>query len=489
MRLHKILFCLYPILPFISLKSQLLVKPDEIKKIEYHDSLLTTPKNWLNAAGISVGINMGVWSFDRYITRSPWTYIDANTINQNIKTGFVWDNDMFLTNLFLHPYHGGLYFNAARSNGFNYWQSVPFAAGGSLLWEFCMENESPSINDFVATTIGGMCLGEMTFRLSDRIKDDRALGFERLMREVLLTLISPTRGLNRLISGEAWKHRNIKGSTLPATPVTFQASIGDRLMAEDIKKKLDFNEMICFDLKLNYGNPYDLENDKPYDFFFLKVGGTLFSQQPTFSHVNALGMLYSKNIKLKKTNRQLTLGIFQHFNFYQSVADTNSININPYKISEAASVGPGLLYQVKLKNHISYSISTYLSSIILGGSQTDHYRFDERDYNMGSGFSSKLNLELNFNSKLKIRFHSEDYRIYSWVGYDPNDTENSSTNVQGDIGNASLSVASLGFSYFISKHFILETESSLYFRSSIYKYYPDVEHSVRENKISLGYIF
>ena len=87
----------------------------------------------------------------------------AISIKNNFKTGPVWDTDKFSTNLVAHPYHGSLYFNAARSNGMNFWQSIPFAAGGSLMWEFFMENEPPSINDLMATTFGGVELGEITY--------------------------------------------------------------------------------------------------------------------------------------------------------------------------------------------------------------------------------------------------------------------------------------------------------------------------------------
>jgi hypothetical protein len=82
-----------------------------------------------------------------------------HTIKKNLKGGFVWDNDQMGTNMFLHPYHGNLYYNSARSRGFNYWESGLFALGGSAMWELFMENEYPSINDIIATPIGGLSLG------------------------------------------------------------------------------------------------------------------------------------------------------------------------------------------------------------------------------------------------------------------------------------------------------------------------------------------
>jgi len=489
MHIYKNLLIIFFGLIIFSARGQVNVNSDSLLVGKHPDPLLIIPENRLHAAALIFTTNMGVWSFDHFIAQAPYARINFNTIKSNIKTGFVWDNDMFVTNLFAHPYHGGLYFNAARSNGLNFWQSAPFTTGGSLMWEFCMENESPSINDVLATSFGGICLGEMNFRISDMIIDDRTMGFNRFKREALLMVVSPIRGLNRLIRGDAWKHRRTKGNSIPAVPTTFYSTIGHRIIADDLKNKEDISNMLCLDLGLYYGNPYDPDNEKPYDFFQLKLGGNLFSEQPLISRASALGMLYCRSIALRKSNHQLALGFFQHFNYYESKTEINNASLSSYKISEAASVGPGILHKIKFKNHMTFSSSAYLSAILLGGSQTDHYKFDERDYNMGSGFSSKLNLDLQFGNNIRIFLNSEDYRIYSWLGDDPNDPDNTSTSVQGDKGNASLSVANLGFSFTISGHFLLEAETGYYYRRSIYSYYPDVEHSVTENKVSVGYIF
>ena len=148
------------------------------------DSTLLQPRRPWKAALETFGLNMLVWSFDRYIVKEDWAYINGHTIKSNFKKGPVWDTDQFTTNLFSHPYHGSLYFNAARSNGMNFWQSAPFAAGGSLMWEFFMENEPPSINDMLATTFGGIELGEITYRLSDLFIDNRSSGAERGARGI-----------------------------------------------------------------------------------------------------------------------------------------------------------------------------------------------------------------------------------------------------------------------------------------------------------------
>ena len=88
-------------------------------------------------------MNVGVWAFDRYVMNEDFAKISIGSIRRNIKHGFVWDNDQFSTNLFAHPYHGNLYFNAARSNGLTFWESAPYAFAGSLMWEIAAEVERP----------------------------------------------------------------------------------------------------------------------------------------------------------------------------------------------------------------------------------------------------------------------------------------------------------------------------------------------------------
>ena len=65
------------------------------------------------------------------------------------------DSDPFNINQFGHPYQGSMYHGFARSAGFNYWESAGYTFAGSALWEIAGETTPPSINDQVASGIGG----------------------------------------------------------------------------------------------------------------------------------------------------------------------------------------------------------------------------------------------------------------------------------------------------------------------------------------------
>lgn len=439
--------------------------------------------------GLIVGTNLAVWSFDKFVTHSEYANISPSTVRMNFRKGFVWDNDFFSTNLFLHPYHGGLYFNAARSNGMSYWQSFPYAVGGSLMWELFMEKEYPSINDLIATSIGGSGLGEVTFRLSDRIIDERSAGLERFGREAATFLVSPVRGLNRLVRGRSWKHERTKGNVLPSMPVNGYAKMGYRTLFDDGKNHNDKSSMPFLSAGFSYGNPYDEDNDRPYDYFSAQASLNLFCNQPLISRVKMMGMLYSDQIPLKNSNYGVTWGIYQHFNYFESTSDANHVTLYPYKLSEAASIGPGILYKKKVEGSREFYASVYLSGILLGSSQSDHYYVYNRDYNLGSGFSTKLDFEWFIKERLTVRLKSEDYRIYTWMGIDPSDPVVNTGSTQGDRSCASLSVAALNVDYLLNKHLFLGLETSYFYRSTDYKHYSTVEHGVVDSNISLGWLF
>ncbi len=450
------------------------------------DSLYSRYKHQGYAADYVVGINLGVWMFDRFVTQAEFAHISPATVKANLRKGFVWDNDLFNTNLFMHPYHGGLYFNAARMYGMDFWQSLPYSFGGSLMWEVFMEKEFPSMNDFIATSIGGAGIGEMTFRLSDKVIDERTSGWERFGRETAVTLISPVRGIGRLISGKAWKRGKTKGNVLPGRPINWYAMAGYRNLYDDGEEHNDKSSMNVLTVGLSYGNPYDENNYEPYDYFMVQASANLFSNQPLIGRVTSMGMLYSRPIELKNATRQLSWGLFQHFNYFDSKSDSSNVTLYPYKLSEAASIGPGLLYKKTYRKNSVFCAAAYVSGILLGSSQSDHYYVRNRDYNLGSGFSSKLHLEWMFHERLTLRFRSEDYRIYTWMGIDPSNNRRSA---QGDESCASLSVGTLNLEYLFNRHLFAGIESGYYLRTTRYNEFPTVEHGVIDNRINLGWLF
>lgn len=138
-----------------------------------------------------------------------------------------------------------------------------------------------------------------------------------------------------------------------------------------------------------YGNPFDKINDAPYDYFTATATLGLSPNQPLISKINLLGKLWGVPLKTS-TGMEMMFGVFQHFNYFDSEEIINGSGRIPYKISEAASVGPGIIYKFpRMNSLVNLEQSVFLSAILLGGSLTDYYNVIDRNYNMGSGYSVK----------------------------------------------------------------------------------------------------
>ena len=160
------------------------------------------PKRFWAGAGELMAVQFVPWGFTKWVTKGEWSNISPSTWADNLKFPWQWDNNDFNNNQFAHPYHGSLYFNTGRTNGYDFWHSAPWAFAGSLMWELFGESWAPAPNDLANTTLGGITLGEMLFRFSSLTLDNRATGSNRVVREVGATLINPVRGFNRLVRGE-----------------------------------------------------------------------------------------------------------------------------------------------------------------------------------------------------------------------------------------------------------------------------------------------
>ena len=439
-------------------------------------------------------LNTIVWSFDLFVTKGDYARINFHTMEQNLRTGFVWDNDNLSTNLFFHPYHGGLYFSVARSNGLNFWQSVPYAIGGSLMWELFMENEPPAINDWIVTSLGGSCLGEITWRISDLFIDQSSRGMERIAREAVILVVSPMRGLNRLIYGDTWRHSSCPNHTIDKPELIFSASLSYRHLAEKINWQ-DGARGAQLELNLVYGNPMDDFDGKPYSFFVLDAKFNFMTRQPFIGGVCAKALLWGTHLK-SKPNAGVLFGVFQHFNFQDSnPIKSGDTEIEPYQISEAASFGGGMIYSVPIASQkLSFFGDVYINSVLLGASHTDYYRAINRDYNFGSGYSFKIIPGISWQNIGSLRLGVDRIHLYTWKGYEKelnlsrlSEKEMLYLNVQGDKGSTALTTITAEMAIQLYKNLELNLSGAYYLRHSKYAYLPDVSYGVVESKVGLIY--
>jgi len=356
---------------------------------------------WYLPASRVVLTNVASWAVTRYVYNFEWARISPATWKYNLKHGFEWDSDRFGTNFIGHPHTGNLYFNVARSNGYNYWQSVPFAIGGSLMWEYFGENTRPSINDIINTPVSGAFLGEIFYRVSSNILDDRTRGGERVLREVFAGLIDPPRFFNRLTQGKVFRHTNTEVYQKEPLNTTFDLG-AIRINNSNVAGKDVTNAAAT--LQLDYGNPFEARKRKPFDLFRLRIELNYGTDTRLLGDVNGYGILFGRNYK---PNRLLG-GIFQHFDYWN-----NSL----FQIG-AIGFGGGLIARIPVAQHSNLFSTLHLGVVPLAGNNT---RFgpdtsEVRQYNFGGGLEAKAEETLNLNKWSSIGFTAFYYYIHTYVG-------------------------------------------------------------------------
>ena len=213
--------------------------------------------------------------------------------------------------MFVHPYHGSLYVNAARANCLNFWESVPIAFLGSWTWEYFGETFRPSLNDFYMTGFGGPALGEVLNRVSTAVIDEEARGGERLARELAAMVINPIGGLNRLVRGQWTRHGVNQVDRLPDAYL-FQARVGARRVEEvESPNRATSSPTLLVDVTL--GDVFDTPYRAPFDVVHL-----LAQVSPDGGGLNLLrvvGRLYGKELTAADSWNRHEIEVNQRFDY------------------------------------------------------------------------------------------------------------------------------------------------------------------------------
>lgn len=345
---------------------------------------------WSPASEV-VSLNLGVWCISHYLLRDPWSSISPETIRQNFKTGLVWDKDGLLMNCLAHPGHGSTYFNVARASGLSFWESVPFALGGSAMWEGFMENEPPSRNDLVFTTCGGVYLGELFYRLSSRILDGRARGLERAGREFVAFVLNPAGGLHRLFRGDMFRYQPAGHEA--GRPSETRCVVGRTGEGSDPFLAVTFRS----------GDPFDGEAGLEAFDYFVHRSRFRFGQDLSFTQ-SGFGYLGGTRLGPEGAPNHL-LGFFLHYDLRKAEA----VRLG------ASSLTGGLISRFQLGKAARLETALQFGATLLGGFDNPQVRkgpWMDRDYNFGSGAVAKAEAALNLGAWGTLRTNfSEHYLV------------------------------------------------------------------------------
>jgi hypothetical protein len=427
------------------------------------------PKNVGAAIAEVVGLNILVWAFGQYVMdqeSGAHSYINLDTMRDNLTLWYEWDPNHFTTNFFAHPYHGGLYFNAGRTNGLDFWASSFCAFGGSFMWEVFMENHRPSINDLAMTTTGGMFLGEMLFRFSNLVWDDSATGFERVWREAVGLLLNPVGGFNRLIRGDMSITRETHNQI--RAPIEFTlywsgaVSNGSSDAPEEVEDIEDRKVSPAWEILLLYGKAFrGDESRKPFDWFVLQWSARRTDQ--LYFSIYAYSLLLGKEFGSNENQNHL-VGLFQHYDYLYN----ESIRLG------GTSFCPGFISQFQLSKTARLSILGHVGWMLMGASNNEYVVDDLRDYNYGTGITAKLDIGLDLQKYGHLILRYGHYTIYSLEGAD---------------GTDRLNLFQARYRVPIWKGLGVGGNYTVYRRNSHYDNFPDVKQRLYRLDFSVSYNF
>jgi hypothetical protein len=327
--------------------------------------------------------------FDWWVLNDSFAKISAQSIASNFRTGPMLDNDDFLINFVGHPFLGAIPFEAARSSGLGFWESVPYTVVADLAWEFLGETQAPSINDLVESGVGGIVWGEAFHRISELVLEDDEIPWP--LRLICVLPIDPSGALNNAILGSTphprselrglWHARLYLGAlVLGETPTRAQVLVG-----------ADFT----------YGFPDkpDIGCVHPFDHFDLEADGGFAGTTTIDAYLRGL-------IAGCRYGRQSIPGAWGLFGLsdYGTAAG--------FRV-DAIALGPGTLLQWQPSSRFRMKVTVIAAGVAIGAAgtlaeadyvdPTGGVPWKPSKYSMGPGAEGVVDLELTLAERVTLR--------------------------------------------------------------------------------------
>jgi hypothetical protein len=451
-------------------KTSLAVKPTGLKLyVKTPNTQIPLPEDfqtWESTKHFWIGVGeIGLlefipWAMAKWIRTwedpsKNWANVSSKTWWRNLSNGWEYDGDSFVTNNYAHPYHGALFFSVGRTNGYNFWESTAWSLTGSAIWETFGETYRPAFNDWIYTGIGGANYGEILYRLSSLVTNNRATGSERFWSEFWGTLINPVRGFNRAISGEMGHNFDNPEWSRPKD-FRLELDAGTRLMDINGDKQYKENELEgLFTMSISYGNPFKAV--KPFEYFNFNFGYS--SSIPHFSQLNSSGYLFGFNLQNNKHKFNVNLD----FDYNNLIREQTSSTDTVYKglLFGSTQIYPHLLSNFNIGNNTFLVTQIGINAMLMAATQDDYYKDVEgRIYDFGPGVGGRLSAAIRSNGWDYLRAFY--YGAWMFTQSEPSDSKHN------------IHFLMLEAQYPFTTYFSVGVRAGVYWRESYYKNYPDV---------------
>lgn len=366
----------------------------------------TTPfkvqKRFWAASITNLATNVIINRYDADIRNIHWAKVTPTHWKANLKAGFQPDYDHFTTNWLGHPTHGSFFYNAARSNGYNYWQSIPFTLAGSLVWEYFGETYNASEIDLFTTSFGGIYMGEMTHRFSEAI---RYRVKNRVLKQTAITILNPASQFNGLFFK---KNKRIYSDTVHA-PIRSQLAFGGSYPFGQVGDN-PFGARGYLSYSIIYGELFrkDQKPYKPFDFFVFKTWVTysIKGKDSLFFNISSYAPLLVKHL-----SKNSVISLSQHY---------DNLASDVYKIGSLAVTGDySFRHNWNSKNTLTACVKAGI--IPFGSSKSDIVKYIyhsedpefQRDYVYGKGFTGGIDISLRTQKYGKFMCNFDRWVIFT----------------------------------------------------------------------------
>ena len=352
-------------------------------------------KSYLIPAAEVVGFNVLLNRFNYYFIDKEVYGVTYSSVHTNLTSKWVVDTDPFAVNQFDHPYQGSIYFGFARSSGNDFWESLAYSFGGSLLWEIAGETGLPSINDLVTTTFAGAFLGEPLFRMASLVLEG---GGEKpgFWRELGAAVISPPLGFNRLAFGDRYKAVFDSRDAAVFSYVRLGASRIDHLQGDSEAQGVK-RETAVADFHLTYGLPgrNGYKYTRPFDYFDFEFTATTANR---FEDIMSRGLLVGKEYTLGGDYA----GVWGLYGSYDYISP------QVFRVSSTA-VSHGTTAQWWESDAMALQ-GTVLGGVASGAAGTIQ-NTGERDYHYGATPQALIALRLIFGESANLDLMTRSYYV------------------------------------------------------------------------------
>ncbi len=383
-----------------------------------------------------------------------WANVTLDSWWTNISHGWEYDGDAFLTNYFAHPYHGSLFYNVGRSNGYSFWESTAWAATGSMFWEYFGETFRPAFNDWISTTVNGITLGEILHRLSTVVTDNTATGSRRVWLEIGGALINPVRGFNRLITGETARvYPNPEDRKPDDFIFRFDAGvrrIDEKGKGDEFATKGQQEGILAVDFF--YGNI--MKDDPMTPFSSFRLSAAIGTRGSALTRLHGKGNLFGWDLKKRKD--------IQHR--FVSTLDYNYFS-NPGFIYGGASSVQQIFSRFSISENTKIVTNVGGEFILMGATPTDFFEHVEgRNYDFGPGVGINLSgaVRTGVWDIVRLLYTSK----WIWTQSEPADSKHH------------LHLLFLNGGYPITDYIYVGLGAGVYWRNSAYNYPSEIADQI-----------